>query len=254
MKKFFLIFFATFLFASTQAIKDLIGNKYYTYKNLINQTIPKNASLEETILALKENGLIDLFFKYPRIFKTTFIFKDKNPQLDTKILYDVLKNMGYFYFYPSAIDNSSNYVISIEMKSKHYIDPLEFLREMKNYNCNVLRIQKSSRYFYTINCQNATLNAKPLTDEIQNLSNPSGEYWIYPNNFRKIYIKTSTLDKWHPYVVFYDDNLNILNIISSSNIKRTLISKIPYRCQYIKIKDNFSKENIKRGIFIKGIK
>jgi len=67
-------------------------------------------------------------------------------------------------------------------------------------------------------------------------------------------ITTSKLDNWYPYVVFFDKNLNILNIIAKENSQKTIYLDIPQECAYIKISDNYSKTNFKRGITIKGIK
>ncbi|WP_456488377.1 hypothetical protein [Caminibacter pacificus] len=247
---------ALFAFDVQSFVKNLIGEqKYQTYKNLISQTINENnATIESVILTLKENGLIDLFFDKPKIFETSFVFKDNNPELDTKILNETLKNLGYFYFYPSEIKTNGTYDITIEMNSGHFIDPLQFLREIKNFNCQIQNITKNDYYTYTIDCSNADLNVTKLTDNVQNLTNTQGEYWVDTNGYSKVVIKTSKYDKWYPYVVFYDKNLNILNIITSKNVQRIVKAKIPDDCKYIKIRDNYSKENIKRGIFIKGIK
>jgi len=258
MKKFLFFLITISLAFSSQAtiIKNLIGpKKYYEYKNFIYQTIiSKHLPLEESIKILKENGLIDIFFKKPKIFKTTFIFTDSKLQLDSKILNDILKEMGYFYYYPISVTNNGNYKIAIEMQSTHYIDPLEFIQELKKYNCKIKNVSRDPDFTWTLNCYNANIPSTPLTSSIQALSNTIGEYWVTPNGYKKITIKSSPLDSWHPYVVFYDKELNILNIIISDNPKRTVNAKIPSLCKYIKIKDNFTKENIKRGIFVKGLR
>jgi len=256
MKKLIFFLFTISLFASNQTtIKNIIGSyKYNKYKNLINQTIKPNASLEEILTALKENGLIDLFFKSPRVFQTNFKFIHPNPKLDNMILINTIKNIGYLYFYPSKIDNNSNiYKISIEMKSDHFIDPLAFTQEIQKYKCKVRNIIKRSTYTYTIDCSNADLQAYKITPSLENLSNRVGEYWLDTNGFKKVLIKSAKNDNFHPYVVFYDRNLNILNIISSNSVKKQLTLNVPGMCKYIKIKDNFSRANIKRGIFVKGI-
>jgi hypothetical protein len=257
MKKLLLIITATFVFASQASIiKNLIGpKKYYAYRNFINQTIlKKHLPLEESIKILKENGLIDIFFKKPKIFKTTFVFSDSNLELDSKILNDILRDMGYFYFYPVSANNKNNYKLTIEMQSTHYIDPLDFITELKNYNCKVKSVTRNPEFTWYLNCYNAKIPSTPLNSSTQALSNTAGEYWINPNGFRKISIKTSPLDSWHPYVVFYDRELNILNIVNSEKKEKKLTLKIPRLCKYIKIRDIYTKENIKRGIFIKGLK
>ena len=237
-------------------IKNIIGEeKYQTYKELIQSTFKdQNSTLEEIITILEENGLIDLFFQSPQTITPTFIFKNNNPIFNTHTLYKTLDRLGYYYFYPKKVSTYGNYSITIEMKSTHHIDPLSFVQEIRNYGCEVIDIKNRGDYIYTIDCENERVNAYRLKDKTKSLINAKGEYWIDTNNFSKISIKSSKLDSWYPYVVMYDKNLNIINLIAKRNIQKTLILNIPNECKYIKIRDNFTKENIKRGIFVKGLK
>jgi hypothetical protein len=130
---------------------------------------------------------------------------------------------------------------------------LAFTQEIQKYNCRVRNIVKYSTYTYTIDCSNADLQAYKLTPALENLSNRAGEYWIDVHGYKKALIKSAKNDNFHPYIVFYDRKLNILNIISSNSVKKQLTLNIPGMCKYIKVRDNFSRANIKRGIFVKGI-
>ncbi|QCT94231.1 hypothetical protein FE773_03265 [Caminibacter mediatlanticus TB-2] len=259
MKKLVIFFLVlTFAFAKYEnLIINLIGNKtYIQYKGLIQTLIKDNnvSSIEDVITILKENGLIELFFEKPKNIHPTFIFVNNNPIFNTKTLYNTLNNLGYYYFYPIKINKKNNiYKITLEMQSNHYIDPLNFIKEIKNYGCNVTNIKKTQNYTYYIDCQNEYINAPLITQKTQNFLNIKGEYWFNTNNFKKALIKTSKYDNFHPYIAFYDKNLNLLNIITNNNLQRQIIINIPKQCLYIKIRDNFTKENIKRGIFIKGL-
>ncbi len=257
MKKilFFLILTSLFAFNTSDIIKNIIGEqKYTTYKGLLKETInDQNASLKEIITALKENGLIDLFFKKPKLTHPTFIFINNNPVFNTKTLYETLQNLGYYYFYPSKIIKKENYSITLEINSNHHIDPLNFLNEIEHYGCKVIEINKKEDFTYKIDCENEIVKAIKLSQKTKSLVNAKGEYWIETGGFKKAYIKTSKYDFWYPYIVFYDKNLNILNIITSEFIQRQITLNIPENCKYIKIRDNYTKENFKRGIFIKGL-
>jgi hypothetical protein len=139
------------------------------------------------------------------------------------------------------------------MKSTHFIDPLLFAKTMQQRGCEITSITKNQNYTYVLNCQNEKMDTLKVVKKTLKLLNAKGIYWINPNGFRKIKITTSKYDNWYPYIVFYDKNLNILNIIANQNSQKTIYLNIPVECKYIKITDNFSKENFKRGIYVKGI-
>jgi len=261
MKKIFylLLFLSINIFANSNLdiIKNLIGeNKFNTYKNLILSSIDNNSSLPQIINFLESNGLLELTSKN-NVINPTFIFQNSNnPIFNTKILYDLLYNLGYINLYPTQIiKKDSLYQIKLRIKSNNYIQPLNLIKAFQTYNCQIKNITKKEHFFYYVDCQNAIIPALPIQNSFQNITKLNGIYWFkVSNNFKQIDISTSKYDFFHPYIVFYDKNLNILNIITSKNIKRKLILNIPQNTIYIKIKDYFTKENIKRGIFIKGLK
>ncbi len=256
MKKIiFLLTLSLMLFAdNSKMIKSIIGTeKFNTYNELL-EPVMNEPSLLKTLQYLQNNGLLDIFFDSPRLIRPTFVFTDNHPIFNTKILYDVLNSMGYFYFYPVTIEKSDNYKITLEMKSTHHIDPVLFIKSINQKGCQVNSIQKQKDFIFVLNCENAKLNALKVIDKKTKLINAKGIYWLNSNGFKKMLITTSKLDNWYPYVVFFDKNLNILNIIAKENSQKTIYLDIPQECAYIKISDNYSKTNFKRGIIIKGIK
>jgi hypothetical protein len=256
MKKFlFVILIISTLFAdNAKFIKSLIGeDKFNNYYELLKPVLNEN-SLVKTIEYLQNNGLLDIFFDKPEIIHPHFIFLDNNPVFNTKILYNTLNYMGYYYFYPIKIKKSEkSYSLTLEMRSTHYIDPLVFINTIKQKGCRVKSISKTDDYIYTIDCKNEFLNATSVINKKIKLLNAKGIYWINPNGFKKILISTSKLDNWYPHIVFFDKNLNILNIISRQNSQKIIYLNLSAECKYIKITDTFSKVNFKRGIYIKGI-
>ncbi len=259
MKKliFFLIF--TLSFAKYEnLITNLIGEqKYKEYHGLIQTLIQEqNASnISDVVTLLKENGLIELFFDKPVLIHPKFVFTNNNPIFNTKTLYHSLNNLGYYYFYPYKISKNTKYSITLELQSTHHIDPVNLINEIKNYGCEIKNIKYlDNNYEYTIDCQKEYIPAPVITDKLKAYLNVRGEYWFDTNNTKTVIISASKYDKWHPYIVFYDKNLNIINLIAEKNIQKNIKIDIPNECKYIKIRDNYTKENIKRGIFIKGIK
>ena len=255
MKKLLFILLFTFIFAdNVQTVKNLIGKeKFQTYYELLKPVFKKN-SLKEIVKYLQNNGLLDIFFDKPKFIRPTFIFLNNNPVFNSKTLYDTLNSLGYYYFYPVNITKNKNFKITLEMKSTHFIDPLIFMNTIEQKGCKVISIKKESDYVYVLNCEKEKIDAVTLIDKKTKLINAKGIYWINPNNFQKILITTSKYDNWYPYIVFFDKNLNILNIIAKTNIQKSVLLNIPFECKYIKISDNFSKSNFKRGIIIKGLK
>jgi hypothetical protein len=257
MKKLiFLLMGVFFLYAdNSKLIKNLIGpERFNTYYELLKPVL-NETSLEKTLKYLQNNGLLDIFFDKPRLIHPTFIFKNSNPIFNTVILYKTLDSLGYYYFYPvNIIKKQTTYKLTLEMKSTHFIDPLLFTNTISQYGCKILNIKKEKNYTYTLNCTDETLDTLKVINKKTKLLNAKGVYWINPNGYDKISVTSSKFDNWYPYVVFYDANLNILNIISDNNPQKSILLKVPAECRYIKITDNFSKENFKRGIYIKGIK
>ncbi len=253
-----LIFFCINIFASSyDTAKNIIGQENFaSFKNLFISSLDKNASVGDTITFLENNGLLNLYFKTPKTIRPTFIFINNNPLFNTKTLYDSLYSLGILNFYPVFIQKKDNvYKITLEMTSKNYINPIDIINTMKQKGCKIINIKKNQNFTYYISCANEKIdNAYPLQSKLTFLHKIKGIYWINAEKFSKIYIKTSKYDFFYPYIVFYNKNLNILNIITLENLQKTLILDIPQNTKYIKIKDSFSKENIKRGIFIKGIK
>ena len=254
MKKLIFFLLSISLWANTSFIKDLIGeDKFKTYYELI-KPILNEKDLIKTLEFLQNNGLLNIFFEKPKNIYPTFILKNSNPILETKILYQTLNKLGYYYFYPVKIINQKNYSITLEINSKHFIDPLLFIKTISQYGCTVINIQKKENYTYIIDCTNAKLNVPKIINKSIKYINAKGIYFFNSNGFEKIRISTSKYDKWYPYIVLFDKNLNILNIIAKESYQKQIIINIPNECKYIKIKDNYSKKNIKRGIYIKGLK
>jgi hypothetical protein len=245
----------TSLFADNSVfIKNLIGeNKYKTYYELLKPVLNEK-SLIKTLEYLQNNGLLDIFFDKPKLIHPKFVFLDDNPIFDTKTLYSTLNSIGYYYFYPVKINKNSEYSITLEMKSAHYIDPLLFSKTVMSKGCDIVSISKKDNYTYVLDCSNQFLSATAILNKPIKLLNAKGVYWINPNGFKNIFVSTSKYDNWYPYIVFFDKNLNILNIISKENSQKNIYLNVPQECKYIKISDAFSKENFKRGIYIKGLK
>jgi hypothetical protein len=254
------LFFITSLFSFdvNSKVQNLIGeNNYKTYNKLLKKIFKKkHYTIEEVVYKLRNNGLLDIFFKSPKIIQTKFIFQNGNPIFNSKVLYDSLTSIGYYYFYPINIEKYDNYAVEIEFQSEHFIEPMSIIKEMKNRGCYLTNLNRNDeKFIYNFDCENIFIKeANTLKQTSKKYVYAKGVYWIKPNKLNKIRIYSKNLDFWHPYIVFYDKNLNIIKFIENENVKRVIVSNIPEDTEYIKIMDSFNKENIKRGIIVKGYK
>ena len=264
MKKFVILFIITFSFAfDNPKVENLMGSgNFNTYNKLLSKIFTINdTDVYDIVKKLKNNGLLDLFFDKAKIIDTKFSFINDNNILNSKILNDSLKSLGYYYFYVSEVEYKNNKLnLNIECKSEHYIDPVSLIDDMKIRGCEVLDLNRSDdgNFNYKFDCSNGIIKeAHILDDNNQRYINASGVYWIennITNPYAKIEIKTKKLDYWHPSVWFYDKELNLLNNIKLNKKTTLLTLKIPAGCKYIKITDIYSVENFKRGIIVKGLK
>ena len=173
------------------------------------------------------------------------------------ILNDSLKALGYYYFYFSNTQKTNKeFILNVEFKSEHYIDPVLMVKEMKSRGCNVVDVnRKDGDFNYIFDCNNIFIKeAKLLTNKNKRYINIKGNYWFKPLDFEKIYIRTKKIDYWHPSIWFYDEKLNLINTLKKNQKVVKLIIDIPAGCKYIKITDIYSGENFKRGIIVKGLK
>jgi len=250
MKK-LIIFLAIFLYANIA--KNVLGDEYYKYQQLINSSLETNASIKETILFLENNGLLNLFFKKKRIIRPTFIFLNNNPFFNTKTLYDSLENLGYLEYFPYEIIKNDTYSITLQLNQSHYINPLDIINEFEKRGCEIINITKQKNFTYYVSCENEKIpNVFNLNKKLTLLHRIKGIFWIKANNFQKIYLKNFI--SFYPYITFFDKNLNIIKVYLNKNSQKKLILNIPDNTFYIKIQDYFTNANLSRGLFIKGLK
>jgi hypothetical protein len=251
---------ATLVFSfQNDKIENLIGQrKFQTYNKLLARMFPgDNYSIYYIVRRLKNNGLLALFFRTPRLIQTKFVFHGGEDVLNTKVLNDTLFSLGYYYFYPKEIQKKGDkFSLDIEFKSEHYIDPVSFINEIKSRGCKTLDVsRKNGEYVYDLKCPQIYIKeSKLLTSDEQSYTDNLGVYWIRNTDFSKISISADKHDYWHPSIWFYDANLNLINNYKKNRPTNNLTIKIPSECMYIKITDMYSGENFKRGIIVKGIK
>ncbi len=244
-------------------IKSLMNEReYLIQKKLINIIFENrenyyiNSEKVDSINIIKElkkNGLINLFFDAPKKLKVTFL-TDKNPLLFMKIVSDSLNSMGYGYFLTKeVVKNTKGVKWSIILSTEYLIDPIFFSKELQKRGCFIEDVSKIDEVYweYDINTENAILLAERVElDSTQKLKKPIKPYWINVEDAVRIELKSHRIDRWFPYVVFYDENLNILDHYKSNDTQKRIRLSVPHNARYAKIDDIYTLDNIKRGLSV----
>jgi hypothetical protein len=262
-----LFFLSSALFASSlhDKIANLIGAKQYqAHQNLIaliftdqqNYYLANgNFNYVQILNALKQNGLLHLKLNEPKEIEVEFQ-TNKNPIKSLKLLNDTLKSIGYYYYFTThtAFNKKGHLIWTIKLKTEFAIDPLVFVGEILKSQSKVIDITKeeNDKWIYKIDTNFATISESIVIDnnELVKLQKPLRPYFIKVYDAKSLKIMSSALDAWHPHVVFYDKNLNVLQTIKHDKILRRLTLKIPEQTNYIKITDLFTLVNIKRGLSV----
>lgn len=261
---FFLITSIAFSDMIDDKIKSFIGEKnYFSSKKIINiilgdkkQYYKSDGSIKviKLLKVLKKNGFMRLDLESVNSVNITFTTQE-NPLLFLKILNNALNSMGFnFYITKKAVNSDDSFSWEIQMKTEYLIDPVILANELKKYGCFISDVEKKEKtnWYYFISTTNARLITKKIIPEVSyKLKKPINSYWLgLDNTLQTLYIKSYPLNRWHPYIVFYDKALDILSIYTSDEIAKSLKLDIPQNTKYIMIDDKYTLSNIRSGLKI----
>lgn len=212
-----------------------------------------NADVIKIVKVLKENGLLRIFFKDPVRLEAKFI-SDMYPLFMMKALSDSLSKLGYHYILTNQlVHDLSQTEWTIAYNSEHAIDPLSLAEELEKYHIRIDNIvNKQNLWEYRLKGDQPVLleTHKIVTDQNSTTFNdPRGEYWFQVDqNASTAVIKSNYPDLWHPYIICYNANLNILKIYKRDRSTRSLKLIMPKKTKYLKLTDMFTSDNLKHGI------
>ncbi len=205
----------------------------------------------KVIQTLKENGLLDLFFKQPS--ELTLNFKTSGPPLFfVKIMGDTLRNIGYYRYVTKESNlSSSEFTWTISLTSEYATDPLILQRELQKSGCSIIDVQRNSatNWTYTVDMRSGNLNLPALEDGSEvKLKRSLYAHWLDVSKIKRLKISSSRRNDWYPYIAYYDASLHLLKVIKQDSKKRRVVLSIPRGTKYIKISDLYTLKNIKEGL------
>ncbi len=261
--KLLLIFtiFVNLLFSSPvmDRVKEFVDRKSFRqYYSLIRKMfidedkfmVGNRVDVISIIERLKANGILRLYLSYPRSIQITFQGGGE-PLLFLKIISDTLQELGYFkYKVLETSFSSSGFSLKIEFVSDYILDPTLLYESLHQKGCEIIDINRRAflSWKYTIDTSSAFLNVQHLNiGEKIKLKTPVFDYWFQIDKGSIIEF-ISVANNWHPYIVFYDKKLNILNIFKRDRKNIKLRLKIPKGTAYIKVTDIYLLNNLKNGL------
>lgn len=246
-----------------QAIYNMIDSEdYNTHLNLINHIFKnqsnfyKDGNIDYIKISeeLDKNGLLKLNYDEIKDIEVTFTFSS-SPKKSFKNITDILKAIGNQHFITkNQATNGEQLFWSIKLKTAAAINPLRLSLELQNANCRVLKIRREAedKWSYFIDSSNSTLYK--VEDLVNNsslsLRKPTKPYMIELSNSEILSIETNSGTIWHPNVVFYDDELNILRVFEKEKRYSKLRLNVPSEARFVKIDDFYALTNIRNGLNI----
>lgn len=244
-------------------IRDILGpSAYSTHKNLINYIFNESSSYyndgQVDYIALtsklQSNGLLKLKYSSTKYINVSFKIS-ATPKKSLIILKDALNSLGhYYYLVEDARYDYNTYIWNIKLKTEAAINPLRLAQALAKNNCKVSYIKRegADNWRYSINSDNSNIyKAKDLVTNSQlSLKKPLRPYILKVSNANSLKITSNSGNRWHPDVVFYDNDLNIIENFKDDNLHQELIVDVPNNTTYIKINDLYSLANLRRGISI----
>ncbi|WP_310442089.1 hypothetical protein [Sulfurimonas sp.] len=268
MVKIFLILTLLVSFSSAEdllikKIQSLISPATFAKDKAYIDTIfsPKKDFYEEdgrvdsikVIKTLKDNGILNLFFKKPRDINISFKTKGA-PLLFIKIMSDSLQNIGYYkYMTKESGFNDSEFTWKINLISEYAADPIIVSQELKKSNCKIIDVIKENDtdWTYVVDMKNAKLDVPKVEDGVElKLKRSLYAYWLNVSNMEKIEISSSSRNDWYPHIAYYDKSLKLLRVNKIDTKKTNITLDIKEDTHYIKISDIYTLKNIKDDLVL----
>jgi len=261
---FFLFLCAVTLYSKTLsvAVQDVIGkSEYYSKKKLIDvffkdkdaYTSGDFLDYEKILQKLRDENLLKLK-KNSSPLRVAFTTRQKNLQVFLKVIKDTLFSLGFSNIYTiKSIKRGGRFVWIVSLGNNYMLDPLLFAKSLKEKNIFIEDMKRytQTNWNYVLNIEEVNLIPKKLEyNDIIKLQKSMNAYWINIEDSKKIQIKSSIANSWHPYVVLYNKDMKIITSMKKNKTTHKLELNIPADARYLKIDDFYTMKNIKDGLSI----
>lgn len=236
-------------YTKDRAFIDIIfspRSDYYSSDGKINSV--------KVIKTLKDNGILNLFFKKPREIDISFKTEGE-PLFFIKIMSDSLRNIGYYRYVTKESNlNNSEFTWVISLTSEYAADPIILSQELEKNGCKIVDIVRETQtnWAYVIDMQNAKLNVDMIKNEDElRLKRSLYSYWLDVSKVDKIEVSSSSRNDWFPYIAYYDKSLKLLRVTKVDTKKTNITLNMRENTHYIKISDIYTLKNIKDDLVLK---
>ncbi|WP_324172122.1 hypothetical protein [Sulfurimonas sp.] len=202
---------------------------------------------------LKENGLLNLFFKKPS--ELILHFKTSgSPLFFVKIMGDTLRNIGYYRYVTkeSNLDNSE-FTWTISLTSEYATDPRILQNELAKSGCSIVDIDRENptEWTYIIDMRDGRLNVEILEEDMEiKLKRSLYAKWVDVSNIKKLRITSSPRNSWYPYIAYYDSSMHLLKVIKRDRRRSKMILSMKENTYYLKISDIYTLKNIRDDLVL----
>ncbi|MDR2033915.1 MAG: hypothetical protein LBP89_04710 [Helicobacteraceae bacterium] len=272
MKRFLLFFVLLISSAFADAVSDKVRalvdpQSYVIHERLVEITFknrkeflaePNRADSVKVAAALKEIGLLDLFYKDGHHNITATFRSVKSPLFFLKAVGDSLSELGYNFTRISAMRSDDLFFEwTLSYRSDRAIDPALLAKKLAAFRVTIDDISKQGdNWFFALNSKYPTLpEAKTLelthtSEEPLTIQEPSGEYWVRlpPSGVKRVGVRKKTGGTWVVYAMFYDDGLQPIQSFVSQNAIRSVLTPSPENAVYLKITDNDVAVALQHGL------
>ncbi|MFP4486971.1 MAG: hypothetical protein ACLFOC_08405 [Campylobacterales bacterium] len=266
VRKLLLLIFVVSLCFSDQLdtkIKTYMSDQeYHKHSRLLDMVFKNKESFYsygsvdsiKVLKTLRQNGLLRLSLGSPQHLVVGFKL-DFASFIGIKAISDSLASLGYNYFViDEAKNNEEGFSLKVGIDTEYAPDPILLNSELKKRGVKVVDISKDdSKWSYALSLESATLpDAIGLrSGESKTISRMLQSYWVeIEGSSSSLLLKSLPGNSWHPKVVFYDSNLNILEVEQKDAESRHEELSIPEGSKFIKVSDFFGSYNIKNGFDI----
>ncbi len=243
-----------------EKIKALIGDNAYArhvrfiriiFANEEDYYTNARVDVAKVIQTLKDNGLLELFFKKPQEMHLTFQ-SGGYPLFFVKIMSDTLQSMGYYRFITErSKQDESGFYWTIRLTGEYAIDPVLLKKALQKRGCDIVDINRNTKtdWAYHIDMKNAYLMLKELEPYTEKLLKKSlYEHWLNVKSAKSLTLWSLKGNSWYPYVSIYDKELHLLKVYKRDRKTKKIKLELPEDTAYVKIADLYSLKNIKEGL------